>query len=189
MARAFSLIGLLRLRHAQQDQAAGRLAEANERLRDAADRRVAARRTLDDGPAQVTDAAMLSALAASRASSRGMLAELDAVAARRRADAEQAQAEFAAARRAAIGLEKLEAAHAVEAAAEDLRTEQAALDEIAGQSWRTRAAEAGVAAAGATAASAAGVTAAPSVPPAPAAPGASTTLTAPTDPTTPGGAA
>ncbi|NIJ05339.1 flagellar FliJ family protein [Frigoribacterium faeni] len=183
MARAFSLIGLLRLRHAQQDQAAGRLAEANERLRDAADRRVAARRTLDDGPAQVTDAAMLSALAASRASSRGMLAELDAVAARRRADAEQAQAEFAAARRAAIGLEKLEAAHAVEAAAEDLRTEQAALDEIAGQSWRTRAAEA------AAGASAAGVTAAPSVPPAPAAPGASTALTDPTDPTTPGGAA
>jgi len=164
MARAFSLIGLLRLRHAQQDQAAGRLAEANERLRDAADRRVAARRTLDDGPAQVTDAAMLSALAASRASSRGMLAELDAVAARRRADAEQAQVEFAAARRAAIGLEKLEAAHAVEAAAEDLRTEQAALDEIAGQSWRVRQAEA----------------AASTTPP--------TAPTAPTTTSTPGGA-
>jgi flagellar FliJ protein len=138
MARTFSLVGLLRLRHAQQDQAAGRLAEANSRLREAADRRVAARRTLDDGPAQVTDAAMLSAIAASRASSRGMLAELDAVAARRRADVDEAEASFAAARRAAIGLEKLEAAHAVEAAADDLRTEQAALDEIAGQSWRVR---------------------------------------------------
>ena len=142
MARAFSLLGLLRLRHAQQDQAAGHLAEANDRLRDAADRRLAAKRTLDDGPAQVTDAAMLSAIAASRASSRGMLAELDAVTARRRAEADEAQAEFGAARRAAIGLEKLEAAHAVEAAAEDLRTEQAALDEIAGQSWRVRQAEA-----------------------------------------------
>jgi len=142
MARAFSLLGLLRLRHAQQDQAAGRLAEANDRLRDAADRRLAAKRTLDDGPAQVTDAAMLSAIAASRASSRAMLAELDAVAARRRAEADEAQTAFGAARRAAIGLEKLEAAHAVEAAAEDLRTEQAALDEIAGQSWRVRQAEA-----------------------------------------------
>ena len=142
MARAFSLLGLLRLRHAQQDQAAGRLAEANDRLRDAADRRLAAKRTLDDGPAQVTDAAMLSAIAASRASSRAMLAELDAVAARRRAEADEAQTAFEAARRAASGLEKLEAAHAVEAAAEDLRTEQAALDEIAGQSWRVRQAEA-----------------------------------------------
>lgn len=131
MARSFSLVGLLRLRHAQQDQAAGRLAEANERLRDAADRRVATRRTLDDAPQAITDAAMLSAVAASRASTRGMLTELDAVTQRRRADAEEAQVAFTAARRAAVGLEKLEAAHAVEAAAEDLRQEQSALDEIA----------------------------------------------------------
>ncbi|WP_209561742.1 flagellar FliJ family protein [Frigoribacterium sp. PvP032] len=164
MARTFSLLGLLRLRHAQQDQAAGRLAEANDRLRDAADRRLAAKRTLDDGPAQVTDAAMLSAIAASRASSRGMLAELDAVTARRRAEADEAQAEFQAARRAAIGLEKLEAAHAVEAAAEDLRTEQAALDEIAGQSWRVREAEA---AASSTAAAAAADAARPAGTPTP----------------------
>jgi len=131
MARSFSLVGLLRLRHAQQDQAAGRLAEANERLRDAADRRIATRRTLDDAPQAITDAAMLSAVAASRASTRGMLTELDAVTQRRRADAEEAQVAFTAARRAAVGLEKLEAAHAVEAAAEDLRQEQSALDEIA----------------------------------------------------------
>ena len=156
MARTFSLAGLLRLRHAQQDQAAGRLAEANDRLRDAADRRLAAKRTLDDGPAQVTDAAMLSAIAASRASSRAMLAELDAVAARRRAEADEAQTAFGAARRAAIGLEKLEAAHAVEAAAEDLRTEQAALDEIAGQSWRVRQAEAAASSTAAAAARPAG---------------------------------
>ncbi|ROS58384.1 flagellar export protein FliJ [Frigoribacterium sp. PhB160] len=131
MARTFSLVGLLRLRHAQQDQAAGRLADANERLRDAADRRVAARRTLEDGPAEVTDAAMLSAVAAARASSRGMLSELDAVAGRRRTEAAEAQEAFNAARRAAIGLEKLEEKHAVIAAAEDLRAEQSALDEIA----------------------------------------------------------
>ena len=39
MARPFSLLGLLRLRHAQQDQAGAVLAEANDRLREAADER------------------------------------------------------------------------------------------------------------------------------------------------------
>ena len=131
MARQFSLIGLLRLRHAQQGQAAATLADANERLREASDRRMAARRTLDDGPIEVTDAAMLSALAAARASTRGMLTELDAVTERRRADADAAQAAYATARRAALGLEKLEARHAEQAAADDLRAEQVVLDEIA----------------------------------------------------------
>ena len=131
MARPFSLLGLLRLRHAQQDQAGAVLAEANDRLREAADERVRAKRTLADEPSEVTDAAMLSALAASRASSRGMLAELDAVTQRRQADADAAQAAFNEARRAAIGLEKLEYKHAVAEAAADLRDEQIALDEIA----------------------------------------------------------
>ncbi len=131
MARPFSLLGLLRLRHAQQDQAGAVLAEANDRLREAADERVRAKRTLADEPSEVTDAAMLSALAASRASSRGMLAELDAVTQRRQADADAAQAAFNEARRAAIGLEKLEQKHVVAEAAADLRDEQIALDEIA----------------------------------------------------------
>jgi flagellar FliJ protein len=131
MARPFSLLGLLRLRHAQQDQAGAVLAEANDRLREAADERVRAKRTLADEPTEVTDAAMLSALAASRASSRGMLAELDAVTQRRQADADAAQAAFNEARRAAIGLEKLEHKHVVAEAAADLRDEQIALDEIA----------------------------------------------------------
>lgn len=131
MARPFSLLGLLRLRHAQQDQAGAVLAEANDRLREAADERVRAKRTLADEPSEVTDAAMLSALAASRASSRGMLAELDAVTQRRQADADAAQAAFNEARRAAIGLEKLERKHVVAEAAADLRDEQIALDEIA----------------------------------------------------------
>jgi flagellar export protein FliJ len=134
MARPFSLLGLLRLRHAQQDQAGAVLADANERLREAADERVRAKRTLADEPSEVTDAAMLSALAASRASSRGMLAELDAVTQRRQADADAAQAAFNEARRAAIGLEKLEQKHVAAEAAADLRDEQLALDEIASRS-------------------------------------------------------
>jgi len=131
MPGRFPLAGLLRLRRAQQDQAASTLAAANERFREAADARTAARRTLDDPQAEVTDAAMLSAIAAARASTRGMLEELGAVAATRRADMEAAQAGYNAARRSALGLEKLEGSHAEREHAEELRAEQIVLDEIA----------------------------------------------------------
>jgi flagellar FliJ protein len=133
MARRFPLAGLLRLRHAEQDRAAAALAAANDRLRDAADARYAARRNLADREQEqhVTDAATLSALAAARASTRGMLEELDAVARARRAEADDAQTAYSAARRAALGLEKLEGHHDREQAAADLRAEQDALDEIA----------------------------------------------------------
>jgi len=133
MARRFPLAGLLRLRHAEQDRAAAALAAANDRVRDAADARIAARRNLADSEETrpVTDAATLSALAAARASTRGMLEELDAVARSRRTEADAAQAAYNSARRAALGLEKLEGQHDREQAAQDLRTEQDALDEIA----------------------------------------------------------
>ncbi|ROP66004.1 flagellar FliJ family protein [Curtobacterium sp. ZW137] len=136
MARRFPLAGLLRLRHAEQDRAAAALAAANERMRDAADARTAARRTLDDTASAmpVEDAATLSAVAAARAATRGMLEELDAVVRTRRADADRAQGEYNAARRSALGLEKLEEQHTVQATAEELRTEQNALDEIAARS-------------------------------------------------------
>jgi flagellar FliJ protein len=137
MAPKFRLAGLLRLRHAQQDQAGAALATANDRMRDAADARVAARRTLSDGPVEITDATMLSAVAAARASTRGMLEELDAVATTRRQAADLAQTAYNAARRSALGLEKLEDAHDVRAAAEDLRGEQIVLDEIAATQHRT----------------------------------------------------
>lgn len=136
MARRFPLAGLLRLRHAEQDRAAAALATANERVRDAADARIAARRNLADteGSQPIQDAATLSAVAAARAATRGMLEELDAVARTRRADADQAQDDYNAARRSALGLEKLEVQHDEQQAAEDLRTEQNALDEIAARS-------------------------------------------------------
>jgi flagellar protein FliJ len=131
MAAKFPLAGLLRLRHAQQDLAAASLADANDRLRDAADARVAARRTLSDQDAEPIDAATLSAVAAARAATRGMLEELEVIAVGRRKEADAAQLAYNDARRAALGLEKLEEHHAVRVAAEDLRVEQIALDEIA----------------------------------------------------------
>jgi flagellar FliJ protein len=127
--RRFPLAGLLRLRHAEQDRAAASLATANDRVREAADARMAARRTLEDtGTAMlIQDAATLSAVAAARAATRGMLQELDAVVQNRRVDADLAQDQYTAARRSALGLEK----HGTHVAAEELRTEQTVLDEIA----------------------------------------------------------
>ncbi|MBT2501017.1 flagellar export protein FliJ [Curtobacterium sp. ISL-83] len=142
MARRFPLAGLLRLRTLEQDRAAVTLASANDRVRVAADARVTARRTLAEAEdAQpIQDAATLSAVAAARAATRGMLEELDAVVLSRRAEAAAAQAEYTTARRAALGLEKLEAKHVTLQTAADLRTEQNALDEIAAR----RRAEGGV---------------------------------------------
>ena len=133
MNRRFPLAGLLRLRHAEQDRAAASLATANDRVREAADARIAARRTLEDtGVAMpIQDAATLSAVAAARAATRGMLQELDALVQNRRVDADRAQDEYTAARRSALGLEKLEEQHGTRVAAEELRTEQTVLDEIA----------------------------------------------------------
>jgi flagellar FliJ protein len=131
--RRFPLAGLLRLRHAEQDRAAASLAAANDRVREAADARIAARRTLEDtGVAMpIQDAATLSAVAAARAATRGMLQELDAVVQNRRVDADRAQDDYNTARRSALGLEKLEEQHGTRVAAEELRTEQTVLDEIA----------------------------------------------------------
>jgi flagellar FliJ protein len=132
--RSFSLAGLLRVRHAQQQKAMAELSDANRRVRDVAARRAQVERTLEGavaGNAVVTDAGTLIAIAAARASTRGMLAELDAVADAHRTAAEDAQTTYNATRARAIALEKLEARHIAEALAEDLHQEQIALDEIA----------------------------------------------------------
>ncbi|OIH93930.1 hypothetical protein BIU90_08965 [Curtobacterium sp. MCBA15_001] len=136
MPKRFPLAGLLRLRHTEQDRAAATLASANDRVREAADARIAARRTLEEtGTAMpIEDAATLSAVAAARAATRGMLRELDVVVEQRRTDAARAQDEYTAARRSALGLEKLEEQHTERTTAEELRTEQNALDEIAARS-------------------------------------------------------
>jgi flagellar FliJ protein len=135
MKRSFPLAGLLRLRHLQQDQAAGDLAAANSRLRDSGRSLVQARSLLGESLSEVSDAAALHALAASRASSRSMLADLQALDALRRDEAEQARQAFQQARARAIALEKLQARHELAAAAEELRSEQVALDEIASGAW------------------------------------------------------
>ena len=132
MARQFPLAGLLRVRRLQEEAAAGGLAAANRRLRDADDARTEAYAALNDLPAGAVDRGTLTAIAAARASSRSMLAELAALEEARRAEAQAAQESYRAARERAAVLEKLEARHAGQAAAEELRTEQVLLDELAG---------------------------------------------------------
>ncbi|EMY34101.1 flagellar export protein FliJ [Arthrobacter crystallopoietes BAB-32] len=131
MSRTFPLAGLLRLRHLQQDSAAGLLASANNRLASTETKRDRAAAELEASTAEATDAATLAAIAASRAASRSLLHDLDALRQQQRRDAERAQAAFNAARAQSIALEKLEARHAASEAFTFLKAEQGALDEMA----------------------------------------------------------
>ncbi|MFF1572694.1 hypothetical protein ACFVWR_08110 [Leifsonia sp. NPDC058292] len=135
MARAFPLAGLLRLRQIEKDHAASDLAAANAFRRDADDRQVRAIAALHNVSVEATDAASLFALAAARASSRSMLADLAALTDRAEREAAEAQAAFGDAKARAVGLEKLETRHNDGVAAHDLSTEQAAIDEVATGAW------------------------------------------------------
>lgn len=138
MARPFSLAGLLRLRQLQQQEAAGRLATANQRQRENAARQAGARAALAGTLSEATDASTLYAVAAARASARSMLTDLTALASAHETEAAQAREAFSAARKRSHALEKLEARHNLAAAAEDVKSEQTALDEIASTAWQRR---------------------------------------------------
>jgi len=135
MSKQFSLAGLLRLRHLEQDEAAGKLASANARLDGTSVERNRARAALGATRADVTSTESLYAMAAGRASMRSMLADLDSMIFQQKHDAEEANDLFKQARAQAIALEKLEAKHVEAVAVEELRAEQAVLDELAGTAW------------------------------------------------------
>ncbi len=135
MARTFALAGLLRLRHLQQDQAAGDLAAANAAARANTLRRAHARAALEVLPSNVTGPETLYAVAAARASSRSMLSEMDALGRNYQTAVGEAQAAYDATRAESVSLEKLEGRHGQVVAAEDLHAEQTILDEIASTSW------------------------------------------------------
>jgi flagellar FliJ protein len=135
MGRAFPLAGLLRLRHLQQDQAAGELAAANSELQETSVSRERARTALGATSVDTRSVEGLYAVAAARAATRGMLADLDALGRRHEAAAQQAQAAFDAARARALSLEKLEGRHDETVAVEEQHDEQLVIDEIASTSW------------------------------------------------------
>jgi flagellar protein FliJ len=135
MVSRFPLAGLLRLQRLREDTAASELAAANFRTSASRSRQSAARFDLAESPTEVSTGAALSAVAAARASSRSMLADLDAVLSGHEATARQAQEAFSAARSQSVRLEKLEAKHAERVAAADLLAEQTVLDELAAGAW------------------------------------------------------
>lgn len=137
MSPSFPLAGLLRLRRLEQDRAAGHLGAANARFSAlaASEGRTRADTELIPSDADTSDA--MRAVAAARASSMGMLAELRALVAVAEAERESAQRELGAARAGTVALEKLEARHAAAERAEELAAEQAVLDEL-GSAARNR---------------------------------------------------
>ena len=135
MSRRFPLAGLLRLQQLHEDAAAIQLAAAKTRSSATRARQKAARLELAEVPSEVVNAAALNTVAAARSSSRSMLAELAAVSADNQVRTEQAQAAFNEARSQSVRLQKLETKHEARVAAEDLHTEQTAIDEIAAGAW------------------------------------------------------
>lgn len=135
MARGFPLAGLLRLRHLEQDSASGAVAAANAKIQANEERRARVRAELGGYPLAPEDSSAMAAIAAARASTRSMLAELDAVHELDLATLDTATTALTMARAKAVGLEKLEEKHAAAQRAEDLRVEQSALDELAAAAW------------------------------------------------------
>ena len=138
MARSFPLAGLLRLRHLQQDQAAGDLAATNASLRESGMRQDRVRTALGATSTDLTSTSSLHAIAAARASTRSMLADLEALRHEQQAAADDAAARFTTARSQSVGLEKLQGRYAAAVDAEELHAEQTVLDEIASGSWQRR---------------------------------------------------
>ncbi|TAM68381.1 MAG: hypothetical protein EPN48_10210 [Microbacteriaceae bacterium] len=139
MSRTFSLAGLLRLRHAEQELAGADLARANARVRDNERTEQRARRALIEfGGANLGSAGTenLRAVAASRLASAVMLHELAAVQKSSAVEQAEAEAAFTVARVKSVGLEKLETRHREAVAKDELRAEQVALDEFAGMRSR-----------------------------------------------------
>ncbi len=132
MPKPFSLAGLLRLRQTEQDIAGAELARANARIRDNATTERRARRALAEYGDSATSTETLRAIAAARQASAMMLSELSTILEEDLAAHERARADYLTARMRFAGLEKTERKHREAAIAEDLKTEQQALDELTG---------------------------------------------------------
>jgi flagellar FliJ protein len=97
------------------------------------------RAELEGTTIDASGSANLAALAATRAAGRTMLAELAALDSTAAAEVGAAAAVYRSARAASLGVEKLHVRHVAAETAEDLRTEQAAIDEVATGSWARQA--------------------------------------------------
>ena len=129
--RDFSLSGLLRLRRLQQNAAGGELLRARSRASELAAQRTHVRDAVLGAGNDSDSIATMHAIAAARASTSSMLADLSVLEADASRNVEAAVREHAATRRAVLSLEKLEERHRAEQRTEELRAEQIVLDELA----------------------------------------------------------
>jgi len=127
----FRLAGILRLRQLQEEATRAQLARtrATESQRRRAESRV--RAVLGDSAVDAASAETVQSIAAARASSSSMLAELDALLARDIEAVELAAEAHAAAHARTVQIEKLEERHDERTRAESLRAQQIILDEAA----------------------------------------------------------
>lgn len=131
MSRQFPLAGLLRLRRIEDEIAASELALANTRARDLRSIQERARRHLEGFGGEAASVTELRAIAAGRLAASARLSELTAFVDVADGEAAHAATAHTDARMRLRGLEKLEARHLSETAAEELREEQLVLDEFA----------------------------------------------------------
>ncbi|KQO98236.1 flagellar FliJ family protein [Leifsonia sp. Leaf264] len=127
----WSLIGLLRIRKMQEDQAAAGLAAANHRVRESKVSQDRVRHRLASLGTEATDVDTLRAIAASRAASAASISDFNHLIKMGAAEVEEAQTAFAEAKRNTSSLEKLHTRFTDEQLAAELREEQLVLDEIA----------------------------------------------------------
>lgn len=130
MSKGFALSGLLRLRGLQETKAAGDLAAANRSLRQRTIERNAMRDAMAAPERAPVDSETLMALVASRASTRGMLLELDTLVSSLDGKAEEARETHGQARKELKALEKLADRHELRIRTEALAREQLLLDDL-----------------------------------------------------------
>lgn len=128
--RDFSLSGLLRLRRLQQDQAGANVLRARSRASELAAQRTHVREAMLGRDNDAADISTMHAIAAARASTSSMLADLAALEIAAQGAVDEATREHALARRAVLSIEKLETKHIDAARSEELRAEQNTLDEL-----------------------------------------------------------
>lgn len=131
----FSLAGLLRLRKLEEDQRALELNTARNRENIGVARSRRIRSSLAESPADPLSYASLVSVAATRATTATLLAELAEADRAAAAEVEAARVAHASAHRRTKGLEKLETRHEAARTAEELRTEQLALDDLSARAW------------------------------------------------------
>lgn len=129
----FGLAALLKLRRLGEERAAYDMVRSRSRAAELAHERHQLLDQLSDHGHDARDVRGIAAIAAARASTSGMLADLEALAAAQRQLVAQAEEAHRIARREVRTVEKLEERYDEEQRAEELRAEQTALDEIAGR--------------------------------------------------------